>query len=358
MRGDQRAYGRQASAAQPDRTQVRCISLDGDQESPGPDPSATQDQGGQPDTAPQTTPGRFRLGSRQARGAGTAGGSARRVGVALASRTAGWMVAAALAGSLVTLLLEPARSASTSNAAVQFRNTGRIALAPARSAVAGSGQNRAAVPVPRRVYLAPAQPGQAYIVPARPGRAYIVPAQPGQAYLVPAPGPIHQQMQPTAGGVWFAGPPGQAMMPGCMAQLPPGGLPPARAVPPAVFRRLRLHRQITVGPGLRPGSIRISGRPIMKALIGIPSPCSVRLGMVPPPIAQRLSAIPGRCGVRVQIGRLIAPKRVVFAKPGWLQIRTGRLRASWRVVLMGPGGRRAVAIPGCVTLMPRPSAGS
>jgi hypothetical protein len=338
MRGNQRAYGHRASAAQPDRTQVRCISLDEDQESPGPDPSATQDQGGQPDTAPQTTPGRFRLGSRQARGAGTAGGSARRVGVALASRTAGWMVAAALAGSLVTLLLEPARSASTSNAAVQFRNTGRIAPAPARSAVAGSGQIGAAVPVPRRVYLAPAQPGQ--------------------AYLVPAPGPIHQQMQPAAGGVWFAGPPGQAMMPGCMAQLPPGGLPPARAVPPAVFRRLRLHRQITVGPGLRPGSIRISGRPIMKALIGIPSPCSVRLGMVPPPIARRLSAIPGRCGVRVQIGRVIAPKRVVFAKPGWLQIRTGRHRASWRVVLMGPGGRRAVAIPGCVTLMPRPSAGS
>jgi hypothetical protein len=352
MRGNQRAYGHRASAAQPDRTQVRCISLDGDQESPGPDPSATQDQGGQPDTAPQTTPGRFRLGSRQARGAGTAGGSAHRVGVALASRTAGWMVAAALAGSLVTLLLEPARSASTSNAAVQFRNSGRIAPAPARSAVAGPGQHSAAVPAqPGQAYLVPAQPGQAYLVPAQPGQAYLVPAQPGQAYLVPAPGPIHQQMQPAAGSVWFTGPPGQAMMPGCMAQLPPGGLPP-------VFRRLGMHRQITVGPGLPPRSIRISGRPIMKALIGIPSPCSVRLGMVPPPIAQRLSAIPGRCGVRIQIGRLIAPKRVVFAKPGWLQIRSGRLRASWRVVLMGPGGRRAVAIPGCVTLMPRPSAGS
>jgi hypothetical protein len=276
--------------------------LNGDQESPGPDPSATQDQGGQPDTIPQTTPGRLRLGSRRARAAGPAGGSARRVGVALASRTAGWMVAAALAGSLVTLLLEPARSASTTNAAVQFRNTGRIAPAPARSAVAGSGLNGGAVPAPRRVYVAPGQPGQ---------------------------------------------------VPGCLAKLPPGGLPPARAVPPPVISRLRLHRQLVVGRGLRPRYIRISGRPIMKALVGIPSPCSVRLGVVPPPIVQRLTAIPGRCGARVQIGRLMAPKRVAFAKPGWLQIRAGRLRASWRVVLVGPGGGRAVAIPACVALRPR-----
>jgi hypothetical protein len=118
-----------------------------------------------------------------------------------------------------------------------------------------------------------------------------------------------------------------------------------------MIHRLRLHRLIIVGPGVRPRQIWISRLPIIKSLIGLPGRCAFRFEMVPPPIVKRLIAIPGRCSVRPQIGRLVLPKGIVNARPGRrVQISIGRLRGSWRVVLIGPRGRRTIAIPGGVPI--------
>jgi hypothetical protein len=132
--------------------------VDEHEESAGSESAAADDEGGQPDTAPLRARRRLRLSHT---GAGRTG--ARRVGAAATSRTAGWMVAAALAGALVTLLLEPARLAPSAVVSVPFRKADRVQTNPAPNAVAGSGHRiRVAVPAPRQAYLVPGQPGQIY----------------------------------------------------------------------------------------------------------------------------------------------------------------------------------------------------
>jgi hypothetical protein len=186
-------------------------------------------------------------------------------------------------------------------------------------------------------------------MPGQRGQAYIAPGQPGQVYVVPAPMQQYPQMQPASGSAWFAGPPGQ-VMPGCIVPAP-SALAPGRPILPPLIRRLSLHRLTIVGPGVRPRHIWISRPPIIKSLIGIPGHCTFQFRLVPPPIVKRFIAIPGRCSVHAQIGRLVLPKRIVSARPGrWVQISISRLRASWRVVLIGPPGRRAIAIPGGVRI--------
>jgi hypothetical protein len=78
--------------------------------------------------------------------AGARGQRAAKVAGAVTSRTAGWMVAAALAGSLVTLLLDGGTS-QTAGGQVAFRDVGRASW------------RIAATPLtPKQVYVAPGGP--------------------------------------------------------------------------------------------------------------------------------------------------------------------------------------------------------
>lgn len=268
------------------------------------------DQGGQPDTVPLRTRRRFRMGRI----------NARRAGALATSRTVGWMVAAALAGALVTLLLEPARSAPSP--AVPFRNAGRAEAKPGRSAVAGSG-HKVGVAVPA------------------PGQVYPVPGRPGQVYAEPTPWQMYGQMYPAPRAAWLAGPPASVGMPGCVikmpAQVPFAGPPPGR---PGIHTRIGEFRPpksiIMEGPGRRPTQTRIGRLPIVKRIIGIPGRCAVRIG------------IPGPCAVRVRAGRLMLPRRIEVTPPSHrpVRIRVERLRPRREVIVVGPGARSVIAMPG------------
>src|SRR5260221_4633970 len=156
--------------------------VDEHEESAESESAAADGHGAQSDTAPLGARRRVALS-----GSSAGRTSARRVGAAATSRTAGWMAAAALAGALVTLLLEPARLAPSAVVAVQFRNAGRVQTNPARGAVAWSGHGiRVAVPAPRQAYLVPGQPGQMY----------------GQPTHRQTDGQMYPALSP-----WFAGPP-------------------------------------------------------------------------------------------------------------------------------------------------------
>jgi hypothetical protein len=309
--------------------------VDEHEESAGSESAAADAVGGQPDTAPLRARRRLRLSHT---GAGRTG--ARRVGAAATSRTAGWMVAAALAGALVTLLLEPARLAPSAVVSVPFRKADRVQTNPAPNAVAGSGHRiRVAVPAPRQAYLVPGQPGQIY------GSL-----TPRQMYAAP--------------GQWFAGPPAPVAAPGCIA-MAPAQEPFAAAPPPGgPVARIRIGRYsppkrvIISGRGRRPTQVRIGQLPIVKRIISIPGACAFGLGTFRSPIVKGLIGIPGRCAVQVKGGRLTVPKRILITRPHRrrIQIRIGRLRAHRRVVIIGPGRKRIVAIPddgpGCVLVRP------
>jgi hypothetical protein len=80
--------------------------------------------------------------------------TAAAFGGAVTSRTAGWMVAAALAGSLVTLGIDHGTS-QPSAGSITVRNAGRVAQAPTG---AGKHARIQAVPGQKRIYVAPGGP--------------------------------------------------------------------------------------------------------------------------------------------------------------------------------------------------------
>jgi len=111
--------------------------------------SAGQDQTvpGQTSKGPDQEPPRSRRAGAS-KAAGTVAG-------ALTSRTAGWMVAAALAGSLVTLGVDHSTAQPTAGS-VTIRNAGRVAAAPS-----GSTRHRqipAMTLTPKRFYVGPGDP--------------------------------------------------------------------------------------------------------------------------------------------------------------------------------------------------------
>jgi hypothetical protein len=114
------------------------------EESGEPDPTIPGEQAGQHDMGPSST-----AGTRRQRAARLAG--------AVTSRTAGWMVAAALAGSLVTLLLDGSLS-QPATGQVAFRNVGRSAQAPAQAGGRTNWRIAAVPATPQQVYAAPGGP--------------------------------------------------------------------------------------------------------------------------------------------------------------------------------------------------------
>jgi hypothetical protein len=114
------------------------------EESGGPDPTIPDERAGQHDSGPSST-----AGTRRQRAARAAG--------AVTSRTAGWMVAAALAGSLVTLVLDGSLS-QPATGQVAFRNVGRSAQAQAPAGGRTSWRIAAVPATPKQVYLAPGGP--------------------------------------------------------------------------------------------------------------------------------------------------------------------------------------------------------
>lgn len=120
------------------------------EESAGSDPTIPGQPAGHHDTGPSGA-----ASTRGQRGAKVAG--------AVTSRTAGWMVAAALAGSLVTMLLDGGAS-QTATGQVAVRNVGRTALAPPGGRMSW---RIAATPLsPNQVYAAPSGPLAGAVAPA------------------------------------------------------------------------------------------------------------------------------------------------------------------------------------------------
>ena len=249
-------------------------------------PSASEDPAlpGDSEPAPEPTATRSRRLPR-----------AGHVAAAATSRTAGWMVAAALAGSLVTLVLVPNRNSQTT--VVPFRGT----------AFAGPGGIHSAVPGKRFAIKGPS-PAQIGPVPAGGGRAFrmIAPWQqafPGQARVY-----------------------GPAMTPAC-AYFGPGGLPPG--TPPA-FVRLGGPRHVIKGEIVQPGvpakRLRIVQLPATKRLSWV---------QVPSRIARRLTITLGPGGKA-----LAGPGAFTFVGPG------------------GPGGPgcaiQGVGAPGTWRFVPAP----
>ena len=128
------------------------------EESAGPDQTMPGGNNQGPDAGP---PSSRRAGASKAAGA---------VAGAVTSRTAGWMVAAALAGSLVTLAVDHNTSQPGARS-ITIRNAGRAAQAPT-----GGSRHRQieAVPAPKRIYLAPGGPASAGAPWAQAGTSWIM----------------------------------------------------------------------------------------------------------------------------------------------------------------------------------------
>ncbi len=257
-----------------------------------PDPAPSGDDGSQPEPAaprPRRRPG---LG---------------QVGAAATSRTAGWMVAAALGGSLVTLLLAPGRLPAAAPAGVAFHR-------PVFNQPGGARPPGAA-----RRFAMPAQPpGQVYALP--PGQVPALP--PGQVPALP-PGQVY--VGPDGRKVLAPGTVMPGAMPGGVPGAMPGGMPGC---------------QFAVPGELRPG-------------------WPARFRLVHPPMIQRIAVRPSKRGPRVQIVRpriqYVGPpmmKRITIWRAG----RPGARRVfQWTItrpgaVVVGPGSIVALpsAGPGCV----------
>ncbi len=115
------------------------------EESAGQETPAPSGNSAGPDTEP--------LRPRRAGAAKTAAA----VGGAVTSRTAGWMVAAALAGSLVTLGIDHGTS-QPSAGSITVRNAGRVAQAP--TGASKRGRIEAVPPGQKRIYVAPPAQGR------------------------------------------------------------------------------------------------------------------------------------------------------------------------------------------------------
>ena len=116
-------------------------------------------------------------------------GTARVVADAVLSRTAGWMVAAALAGALTTLALEPSASTPTAARLIPVRN--------AASADGAAGPGRIHKPVRQQVKLPPG----AYGMPGQMPGQIIGPAARCAAVMPGWPFPGQGRMVHRIGGI-------------------------------------------------------------------------------------------------------------------------------------------------------------
>jgi hypothetical protein len=238
-----------------------------------------------------------------------------QLGAALTSRSAGWIVAAALAGSLATYLFAPPRTSSPASVGVAYQSAAPGAVQRSARIVRPGGQ--AGVQVPAYV---PGPTGVAGL-PQRQitaGRVEVV---------LPPGGPAAGQIVAGPGGNWVGAP-----MPGC-AFPGPGGLPGGRV-------------SVRVG---RPGAMRrfvsVHGR---RATIGL-APVPQRVVIVRPPLARRIVVRNGH-SVHVRIVRLGGARRVVVVRPGRRSVRAPRQVRLWL-----RSGKHLTVVPGAlVPPMPGP----
>ncbi len=248
-----------------------------------------------------------------------------QVGAALTSRSAGWIVAAALAGSLGTYLFAPPRTSTVASAGVAYRSARPAVVGPGRLRVVHPGGGQAGAPasagapaqagVPAPVQV-PAQAG----VPASgqkrffaaPPRQIVIGRGRGRVRLVLPPGnvggPVAGQVGVGPGSNWVGAP-----MPGCAA----------------------------AGPGRRAsvGWVGVPGRRGSVGWVGVPAP--QRVVIVRPRIARRFQVAPRPGALHLRIVRLPGARRVVIVGPGWRSPRIPR-----QVHLGMRGGKRLVVIPG------------
>jgi hypothetical protein len=283
------------------------------EESAGPDETVPGPNTKGPDPDP---PRSRRAGATRA--AGTVAG-------ALTSRTAGWIVAAALGGSLVTLAVDNGTSQPTAGP-IAIRNAGRTAPAPAGTR--RSWKIAATRLTPRQVYLAPGGPLAAGGPPAQGG----------------------------AGAAW-------TMQPACA--LPGPGGPP---FPPGRQRTVmipRAKRAIIGRLGHRHVRIEFGRIPMPKRMILIRPKCAmISLPMVPLPMLP-LPVVPLHCRAAMRIAiRQVPPFKRISIQPRGRVIYIGpNHRPPRRMDIKAPAGRRVYVVvpsprlggppgPGCVALRP------
>ena len=293
-----------------------------------------------------------------------------RVGTALTSRSAGWIVAAALAGSLATYLFAPPRTSPTTSVGVAYRSAGpvvggqarvRVARPPGQSVQSGGPLSLVPAPGQRPAQVAVPAPGQrpAEVAVPAPGSARIYVPAPGSARVyVPAPkrlrgraqvilppgnvgGPATGQIVVGPGGNWVGAP-----MPACAVAVP-GGLPGG---PPVAVRLAR--------PSALKRIAAVHGHRASISWVQVPAP--QRAVIVSPPAAMRIVVRNGRA-VHVRIVRP-RPLSVAIVGPGWRSVRAPRqvrlwLRSGKRLTVgpgsvVGPGG--VVSPGGVVAPVPGP----
>ncbi len=282
-----------------------------------------------------------------------------QVGAALTSRSAGWIVAAALAGSLATYLFAPPRTSPTTSVGVAYRSAGpvvggqarvRVARPPGQSVQSGGplslvpapGQRpaQAGVPAPgqRPAQASVPAPGSTRVYVAAPGSARVYVAAPkrlrGRAQVILPPGnvsgPATGQIVVGPGGNWVGAP-----MPACAVAVPGGPPVAVRLARPSALKRI----------------VAVHGRRASISWVQVPAP--QRAVIVSPPAARRIVVRNGRA-VHVRIVQP-RPPRVVIVGPGSRSVRAPRQVRLWlrsgKRLTVGPGsvvGPGGVVSPGSV----------
>ena len=251
-------------------------------------------------------------------------------GAAMTSRTAGWMVAAALGGSMLTLLL----TGQLHSAQVTYVRAA-AAQRPARlshSAAAVPGRVAVQRPASARARQAPAPPGPGKVVYGRgqmsvplPPRTYIK-ATPGQGQVVYGPGQVTVPLPPRA---YIKAGPGRVQV-----VVPPGAIRrQLRVLPPRAY--------IRAIPG--PPRAVLPPRAALRRLRALPPLAACRLAGPPAGVTRIIGVRPGRRLVIVR-GRPAAGARVSRV-PGQVRVWVGPGR---RVTVRGkpvPAGRSVVELP-------------
>lgn len=287
------------------------------EESAGSDPTNPGQQAAQDDTSPSSPGTAGAAGRPSTTGTsgtrGTRGQRAASVAGAVTSRTAGWMVAAALAGSLVTLLLDGGASQPASGQ-VAFRNVGRMAQGPAGGRTSG------------RIEGMPVTPKQAYFAPGG-----------------PLPG------GPLPGGPLPGGPlPGGTVAPACAFAVP--GIPPGAPRHPFSIKISGRQRVVIGKNGHRASRVQIGRRSARKQITVVRPGCQ----MMPPRC---------RAGAGLRIGQAPPFKRVMIKRHGrvtivgpgglpWRRVSV-RARVHGRVIVVPPAAAIGwLPAPGCAVYLP------
>ena len=207
----------------------------------------------------------------------------RQLGAALTSRSAGWIVAAALAGSLATYLFAPPRTTPAASVRVAYQSARPATVQRGPRVVGPGGNARVQVPAGNARVQVPAGapgPNRAYVAAPRTihGRVQVV--MPGGN----ASGPAAGQIVAVPGGNWVGAP-----MPAC-AVAGPGGLPVSHRMSISIAR-----------PGALKRIVSVRGRPARISWVRVASP--QRVVIVRPPGAKRI--VVGPSGAR----------RVYFVRP-------------------------------------------